>query len=313
MDKRIKLELPNQHYYIEVPCQGNQPLFSSVFAYDALLNTLKQQDAMDLLGYCLLPDSLHLLVLSKTEPALWLEPWLMQYNQWHQNSTGDSGYLFADDKMKQVLVQPRLLVKTLKYIHRIPVTKKLCSKPDQFSYSSFHDYTGQQNTGVNIDPILAAISPYNGQRIRRFKDYMQTSNKTDQTSLPNGNDDIYSAYAERAFIAKAMSLYANGEVLNPEQQQLELWNQCITALSETTQLDTATLLGIRRHHSLPDAHFLLAWLYIEEAKGPMYIAAKQLGLDEVTLKLNINSIQLHHPEAYLRYIASNLQTSLKVA
>jgi REP element-mobilizing transposase RayT len=313
MDKRIKLELPNQHYYIEVPCHGNQQLFSSVFAYDALLDTLKQQDGMDLLGYCLLPNSMHLLVLSKTEPALWLEPWLMQYNQWHQNSTGDSGYLFADDKKKQVLVQPRFLVKALKYIHRIPVEKKLCSKPDQFSYSSFHDYIGQQDTGVMTASLLATISHYSGQRIRRFKDYMQTSNEVDRTALPDGNDDIYSAYADRAFIAKAMSSYANGEQLNPEQQQLELWHQCLGALSETTQLDTATLLGIRRHHSLPDAHFLLAWLYIEEAKGPVYMAAKQLGLDEMTLKLNINSIQLHHPDAYLRYIASHLQTLLKVA
>ncbi|MFT6326155.1 MAG: REP element-mobilizing transposase RayT [Crocinitomicaceae bacterium] len=313
MDKRIKLELPNQHYYIEVPCHGNQHLFSSVFAYDALLNTLKQQDGMDLLGYCLLPNSMHLLLLSKTEPALWLEPWLMQYNQWHQSSTGDSGYLFADDNKKQVLVQPRFLVKALKYIHRIPVVDKLCSKPDQFPYSSFQDYIGTQDTGVNTAPLLAAISHYSGQRIRRFRDYMQTSNKAEHAELPNGNDDIYSAYADRAFIAKAMSLYANGEELNPEQQQLQLWHQCLAALSETTQLDTPTLLGIRRHHSLPDAHFLLAWLYIKEAKGPMHIAAKQLELDEVTLKLNINSIHLHHPEAYLRYIASNLKTSLKVA
>jgi hypothetical protein len=142
---------------------------------------------------------------------------------------------------------------------------------------------------------------------------MQTSHSSEQAALPNGNDDIYSAYGGRAYITNAMSTYDNGKGINPEQQHLALWRQCILALSEATEWDTPTLLGIRRHHSLPDAHFLLAWLYIEEAKGPMYMAAKQLGLDEVTLKLNINSIQLHHPDSYLRYIASTWLTSSKVA
>jgi hypothetical protein len=313
MDKRIKLDLPDQHYCIEVPSHGKQHLFSSVFAYDALLNSLKQQDNIDLLGYCLLPDSLHLLVLSKVAPSQWLDSWLMQYNQWHQHSTGGSGYLFADEERQQVLVQPRLLTKALKYLHRIPVVNKICSMPDQYLYSSYHDYLGSQQTGVNTDPILAILSPYSGQRTRRFADYMQTSHKSDKAALPNGNDDIYCAYAGRAYITNALSIYANGKGINPELQHLELWRQCTSALSEATQLDTPTLLGIRRHHSLPDAHFLLAWLYIEEAKGPMYMAAKQLGLDEITLKLNINSIQLHHPEAYLRYIASTWLTSSKVA
>lgn len=313
MDKKISLDLPNQIYYVNVPSHAHQNMFSSVFAYDALLASLKDQDHIDLLGYCLLPTSLHILVYSKVPPSNWLEPWLMSYNQWHQNATGESGYLFADEKKKQVLIQPRVMNKALKYIHQIPVINKLCSRPEQYLYSSYHDYMGDQSTGVEVNRALAALSPHNGQRIRRFEDYMLAPEAWANFPLPDGSNDFYSAYADRAYITKAMSKYADDQLDQTEQHHLELWHSCLQALSEVTELDAPTLLGIRRHHSLPDAHFLLVWLYIEVAKGPMYIAAKQLGLDEVTLKLNINSIQLHHPDAYLRYIAQSWQTNSKVA
>lgn len=313
MDKKINIDLPNQHYYIHVPAQGNQPLFSSVFAYDALLNSLNEQTSIELLGYCFLPDSIHLLVFSHTAPTQWLDACLMKYNQWHQSASGASGYIFADEKKQQTLIQPRFLSKALKYLHNIPVSQKMCSRPDQFLYSSFHDYMGNQNTGVVTHRILAALSPHNGQRIRRFEDYMLAAKSSNEITLPLGNNDFYAAYADTAYITKIMSNYALN--LNPdsEQHHLEIWQSCLSALSEATDLDFPTLLGKRRHHSLPDAHFLLVWLYIEEAKGQMYIAAKQLGMDEITLKLNINSIQLHHPEAYLRYIASHWHTHSKVA
>lgn len=301
-----------QHYYLHVPAQGNQSIFNSVFAYDALLSTLKKQEDLDLLGYCLLPNSLNILVFSRSAPSQWLDPWLMQYNQWHQSNTGESGYIFSDDHKQQTLIQPRYLAKALKYIHDIPVANKLCSRPDQYLYSSFHDYMGTQSTGVQVNRILAALSPHNGQRIRRFEDYM-LAKPSKQLPLPKGSNAFYSAFAESTYITKIMSSYATQQNQGSEQLHLDLWQSCINALSSATNLDTPTLLGIRRHHSLPDAHFLLVWLYINIAKGPMYMAAKQLGLDEVTLKLNINSIQLHHPEAYLRYIASHWQSQAKVA
>lgn len=313
MENKINLDLPNQHYYLHVPSHANQALFSSVFAYDALLETLKNQPSIELLGYCLLPNSLNILVFSKTEPSQWLDPWLMSFNQWHQNNSGDSGYLFNDDKKYQLLIQPRFLSKALKCVHNLPLDNKLCSRPDQFLYSSYHDYMGTQATGVQTNRVLAALSPHNGQRIRRFEDYMLSAKEQKHNPLTTGTHDFYFAYADRSYITKAMSSYAHNQDLESERKNQLLWQDCLSNLSEITQLDSHTLLGVRRHHSLPDAHFLLAWLYIEVAKGPLFMAAKHLGLDEITLKLNIKSIQLHHPESYLRYIASSWQTSSKVA
>ncbi|MAA72311.1 MAG: hypothetical protein CL679_11380 [Bermanella sp.] len=309
MDKKISLDLAQQHYYLHISSAQQQSLFSSVFAYDALLSSLETHTDIDLYGYCLFPDGIHLLVLSHKPPSYWLESWLMHYNQWHQDTTGETGYLFDDDHIHQVLIQPKHLCKTLRHIHYLPVEQKKCSSPEQFLYSSYHDYIGTQQTGVNTETILATLSPHYGQRLRRFYDYMAIANTEAQSVFCSGNHDYYLAYADAHYLMQARSNYQSKLNETPESEHLLTWQRCIQCLVENNGLDTENWLGRQRHHSLPDAHFLLAWMFTQIAKGPLYIAAKQLNIDETTLTLKINSIHLHHPAKYLRYIERSWKTA----
>lgn len=309
MNRKISLDLAQHHYYLQIPSAQQQPLFHCVFAYDALLKSLEQHSDIELYGYCLFPNSLHLLVLSHKPPSHWLEAWLMNYNQWHQDATRDTGYLFDDDNIHQVLIQPKHLCKTLRHIHYLPVQNKICSSPEQFLYTSYHDYINHQQTGVNTTPVLATLSPHYGQRLRRFQDYMAIPNQENKSLFQTGNHDYYLAYADAYFIMQARASYQNTHNVIPESELLLLWQNCVKCLVEHSTLESAFWLGQQRHHSLPDAHYVLSWLFTKIANGPLYIAAKQLGIDEATLKLKINSIHLHHPAKYLRYIERSWKTA----
>ena len=309
MDKKISLDLAQQHYYLQIPSVSQQPLFSSVFAYDALLHSLEQHPDVELYGYCLFPHALHLLVLSHKAPSTWLEAWLMSYNQWHQETSGGSGYLFDDEHIHQVLIQPRYLCKTLRHIHYLPVKSRLCSSPEQFLYSSYQDYIGTQDTGVDTKPLLAELSPHYGQRLRRFHDFMAVSNMEADSNFNVGNHDYYLALADNHYLTQARAKYQAQYTPILESEHLQTWQRCIQILSQHHNLPSEYWLGIQRHHSLPDAHFILAWMFVKVAKGPLYVASKQLGIDEATLKLKINSVKLHHPNAYLRYIAQSWNTT----
>lgn len=309
MDKKISLDLANQHYYIHIPSVAQQPLFRSVFAYDALLNSLERHPDIQLYGYCLFPNALHLLLLSHKTPSSWLETWLMNYNQWHQDSSGESGYLFDDEHINQVLIQPRFLCKTLRHIHYLPVKNHICSSPEQFLYSSYQDYIGTQDTGVDTTPLLAELSPHYGQRLRRFHDFMAVPNLEADTIFNGGNHDYYSALADNHFLTQARARYQAQYKPIPESEHLQTWQRCIEILVNQHNLASEFWLGTQRHHSLPDAHFILAWMFVEVANGPLYVASKQLSIDETTLKLKINSIKLHHPGRYLRYIAQSWNTA----
>lgn len=308
MDKKISLDLAQQFYYLHVPANGHQSLFSSVFAYDAMIQQLNSLQSVSLHGYCLFPDGIHLLIQSHDKPSQWLDPWLMQYNQWHQQVSGDSGYLFNDERKQLVLIQPRYLPKTLKFLHELPISKKLSSHIHQYPYSSHAAYLNIQQSHVNTEHILSILSPHSGQRIRRYEDYMNSDYIKETTKFTQGNHDYYLAFADQAYITRSLSDYADHGDKQDEENYILMWQSCMQAMEKATELDTHTLMGIRRHSILPDAHFILAWLFVEVAKGPLYLAAKQLGLDEITLRLNIKSVRLHHPEAYLRYIAHSWQS-----
>lgn len=92
MEKKISLDQAQQVYYLTIPAVGHQHLFPSVFAIDHIINTLKNDDNIELYGYCLFDDEIHLLLECREKPSLWIDPFLMHFNQWHQNLTGDTGY-----------------------------------------------------------------------------------------------------------------------------------------------------------------------------------------------------------------------------
>lgn len=307
MEKKISLDIAQQYYYINIPSSAHQAIFNSVFAYDALIRSFNENQDIDLLGYCLFQDGIHLLIYSHTAPSRWLEPCLVNYNNWHQEVSGSAGYLFNDEGLLQVLVQPKFLPKAMKYVHHLPVSKKLCIQADQYLYSSFHDYLETQTTKVKTERILTMLSPHNGQRIRRFHDYMLSQNHEQLENVAQGNNSYYLAYCDSSYLTKVRSGYDTNIKTDKSAELLTLWQKCLVCLAIKTQLDEATLRGIRRHHSLPDAHYLLAWLFVEEAQGPLYFAAKQLEKDEDTLRLNINSVHMHHPSSFLGSIADAWQ------
>lgn len=305
MDKKISLDMAKQHYYVQIPSSSHGPIFSSVFAIDYLLSLLQKQNGIELYGYCFFPDNIYLLLYSETLPSTWLEPCLVEYNQWHQETSGESGYVFDDENGQVTLVQPKYLGKALYHVHNLPVMNKMCSTCDQYLYSSYFDYISQQNTGVNIEPIMALLSPHSGQRNRRFLDYMATAQPTNAQKFEQGNHDYYLAYADSGYLTRIMSHYQFLPFSeNIEQHLASLWQQCLNTLIGITELEKNTLLGISRHHSLPDAHFLLAWLFVDIAEGPVYYASKYLAIDETTVQLKIKSIPLHHPKSFLSRITS---------
>ncbi len=306
MDKKISLDLANQHYYVQIPSSSHGAIFSSVFAIDYLLSLLQKQSGIELYGYCFFPDKIHLLLHSETPLSTWLEPCLVEYNQWHQETSGESGYVFDDENGQVTLVQPKYLGKALHHVHNLPVTNKMCSTCDQYLYSSYFDYTGQQNTGVIIEPIMALLSPHCGQRNRRFLDYMATPQPTNTQKFEQGNHDYYLAYADSIYLTRIMSHYQFSAFSeNIDQHLANLWQQCLNILIDITALEKSALLGVSRHHSLPDAHFLLAWLFVDIAGGPVYYASKYLAIDETTLQLKIKSIPIHHPKPFLSRITSS--------
>jgi len=306
MEQRISLDLANHYYYIYLPSNQGQVLFPSVFAYDKWLAQLSKLPHIKIIGYTLFSNNAHLLVHSSVPPSQWLEPFLMEYNNWHQHVTGTSGYLFDDEQQWHALVQPKHLPRMLKWLHYLPVTHKHCSAPQQYVYSSFHDYMAKRQTGVFVDTVLTTISPHFGQRVRRFFDYM-TGDIQDIVHIKR--HEYYQAFASQRYITQALSAYQlpmNNEY-NDEQWH-PVWQQCLESLAVFLDLDHNHLLRRSKHHKFVDAHFILAWAFVHAYNGPIYYIAKQLGLDEASIRLNLKSIELHHTPRFLNKVLEHIKS-----
>jgi len=158
MNEKISLDLANHYYLLHLPGTQGQSLFPSVFAYDVFLHQLLAVEGIRVHAYALFPEAAAVLVHSESAPSLWLDRFLLDYNNWYQDVTGYSGFVFDDQHQKQDLIQPRLLPRLVKYVHYIPVKQKLCTAPQQYTYSSFHDYMSVRKTGVEINTVLSTIS-----------------------------------------------------------------------------------------------------------------------------------------------------------
>ncbi len=308
MDKKISLDQAHQIYYFSIPAAGHQTLFPSVFAIDYFIDALTADEHTTTYGYCLFDDEIHLLLECQEKPSLWLDPFLMNVNQWHQNVTGDSGYLFNDTAISRVLIQPKYAHKALQCLHQLPVWRKKAAVPDAYLYSSYQAYLQDHASDLNTDFILSLISQHRGLRKRRFEDFMKTPiSERERAQFVQGNHNFYYAYADESYVTRALARYVAPETTSHEQDLASLWENCITVLARVTEFEKEVLLGVARNHVMPDAHYVLAWLFVTVAKGPVYYVAKQLNQDETTITLNLRSVELHHPASFLRYLANRWQ------
>jgi len=313
MDKKISLDQAHQIYYFCIPAAGHQSLFPSVFAIDYFIDTLLADTNSTTYGYCLFEDEIHLLLECEDKPSLWLDPFLMNVNQWHQMVTGDSGYLFNDTTVSRVLIQPKFAHKALHYLHQLPVIRKKAALPQGYLYSSYPAYLSDEPSALNTDFIHSLISHHRGLRKRRFEDFMQAPlSEKERRQMSTGNHSFYYAYAEESYVTRALSQYTHEQTETQYQNVTGTWENCINLLARITEFEREVLLGTARNHLMPDAHYVLAWLFVTVAKGPVYHVAKQLQQDETTINLNIRSVSLHHPASFLRYVAQRWQQTYQI-
>ena len=116
-------------------------------------------DQVNLLGFSILPDHFHLLIRQIAKDAM---PKLLKqvnngYTAYFNHKYGRRGPVFAG-RYKAVEVNDASLVDLVRYIHREPVEKKLVNEINEYEWSSFKRYIGQESLlNFDINPIMSKI------------------------------------------------------------------------------------------------------------------------------------------------------------
>lgn len=162
MARRPRVFAPQVLYHVIVRGNHRQVTFRTPGDYQAYLERLGRylrSCEVRLWAYCLMPNHVHLLVETGTQPLSTLMQRLQQsYTQYFNCIHRKVGHLFQGRYKAIICEKDSYLLTLIRYIHLNPVRAKLVKQPDAYAYSGHVAYlTGQATAVLDPAPGLAVF------------------------------------------------------------------------------------------------------------------------------------------------------------
>ena len=162
-------------------------------AYIDLLSSLKHEIGVQIWAYCLMPNHVHLVVVPEAENGL-----ACLFRQVHRQYTRRinfrenwKGHLWQE-RFHSFVMDERHLLAAVRYVELNPVRAKLCSRPEQWRWSSARAHLdGSDDQLVTVEPML--------RRIDNWPAYLADSpddlddhaiRRHSRTGRPGGSDEF---------------------------------------------------------------------------------------------------------------------------
>lgn len=108
-------------------------------------------------AYCLMSNHVHLLIVEGSEPiGETMKRIGISYVSYYNKRYNRLGPLFHDRFRSEPVCDAGYFVTLLRYIHRNPVEAEMVETPDQYQWSSWHEYSGS----IKVDGVCAHKLPF---------------------------------------------------------------------------------------------------------------------------------------------------------
>jgi putative transposase len=153
-----------QSHFITFSCYRRRPYLADPHLRDLFLDSLefiRQKYGVSVFGYVVMPEHVHLLIsepesgeLSKVIQALKVSAAM----KWRSFADSQSPALWQKRYYDHNVRSHASFVNKLRYIHRNPVKRGLCPRPEDWSWSSFCHYLSAERGAVEIESQWTARS-----------------------------------------------------------------------------------------------------------------------------------------------------------
>src|SRR5215475_13753556 len=144
MARRPRLLAPGILYHVIVRGNQKQKTFLRDSDYQAYLERLgryRRRWGVIVYAYCLMPNHVHLLVETGSQPISKFMQGLQQsYTQYFNRKHRKVGHLFQGRYKAIVCDKDEYLLTLIRYIHYNPVRAKMVHNTDQYPYSGHRNY-----------------------------------------------------------------------------------------------------------------------------------------------------------------------------
>lgn len=198
-----RLDIGNALYYVELKSNGHRPLFAERSGFSAFIDLLAELDShthAKIIAYCLLQDTVYLIVQNGQSPLIQTTRHITdQYTLFAQKQWNHHGSLFNKYHHSLLLEPSRFLLPCVQYVHQRPVAMGLVAEASIYPWSSLQSYIGESS---NAWLDTSALQQFTGLATLRRSTHLECLNQapTETLNLQQGNHSEVWALASDGFI-----------------------------------------------------------------------------------------------------------------
>jgi putative transposase len=162
MGKLFRFLLEDHCYHVTTKTRGGAPVFEDPANARVIVDALQfvRRDCAYLLGYAILPDHLHVVVVPRGRYTI---SQIMQTVKGYTSRVinarnGERGALWQASFYDRVIRDEPQLIGTLEYLHRNPVVAGLAEAPEAYPFSSAHP-EGETDLELFLSGVAEARKP----------------------------------------------------------------------------------------------------------------------------------------------------------
>ena len=153
--------------FYHIMCQGikKESIFNNETKknkYLELIKRYKDEFAIDIVTYCIMPNHAHLLVHTNSINNLskFMHRLNSAYGMYYNKRENRVGYVFRNRFRMEGIDSDKYVFNCILYIHNNPVKGGLCKLPEEYTYSGYNEFIGPKKIVDNniIKRILGNIT-----------------------------------------------------------------------------------------------------------------------------------------------------------
>lgn len=142
-----------QTHFLTFSCFRRQPLFADALArqtFEQALERIRRSFRLCIYGYVVMPEHIHLLI-GEPQGAMLSDALKSLKQGISRRLIGDAEHFWQKRYYDFNVRSYRQFVEKLRYIHRNPVERGLCERPEDWEWSSFRQYATGCKGRVEIE------------------------------------------------------------------------------------------------------------------------------------------------------------------
>jgi putative transposase len=278
MARRPRILASGVLYHVIVRGNQRQKTFRDDSDYEAYLERLgryRKGLGVTVYAYCLMPNHVHLLVETGSQPLSSFMQGLQQsYTQYFNRKHRKVGHLFQGRYKAIVCDKDAYLLTLIRYIHQNPVRAKMVRRIDEYRYSGHRNYVEGRESEV-LKPRMALDMLGGRGGYRRFV----------QEGLEEGHREEYYRVADQRFLGEEgfgeeLKRRAKEEEMPKPRRQLSV---AFRNAARGVGVEPQVLGGADRGWSISRARALVGYVLIRRIGYRLKDVARLLGRDVATV------------------------------